>query len=177
MIGKQLSKEIAYFYKSLTVEKKDFYLPFPELLQSKLLVIERRNGKIAGIAGISKKKSLFLVVKNEYQNQKIGQRLTRKVIDHAKKRKYHHITLNVFQYNVKAIHIYRKFGFTVLFTNLTSSRENFFMMLPLDFRGSLYKIYFLIAHRLRLIVKHVPLEHFLYRIRRLANKIRKIFLG
>jgi hypothetical protein len=173
MIHKQLNNEIAYFCKSLTVEKKDINLPFPELLQSRVLVTERRNGKIAGIAGISKKKSFFLVVKSECHNQKIGQKLTREVIDHAKKKNYHYITLNVFQSNVKAIHIYRKFGFTVLFTNLMSSRENFFMMLPLDFKGSLYKIYFLMAHKLRSIIRRMPHE-LLCTVRRLSNKVKDV---
>jgi len=172
---KELSNEIAYFYRSLTVEKKDFNLPLREILQSKLLVMERSNATIIGIAGMSRKNSLFVVVKSEYQNQKIGQKLTREVIDHAKKQNYHYITLNVFQSNVKAIHIYRKFGFAVLFTNLVSSRENFLMMLPLDFKGSLYKIYFLMARRLRSIIRRTPHEYSLHRTRQLANKVRKVF--
>jgi hypothetical protein len=177
MINKHLDSEIAYFCKSLTVEKEDFNLPFPELLQSRLLVMERINGKIVGIAGTSRGNSLFLVVKKEHQNQKIGHKLTKKVIENAKRKNYHYITLNVFQSNSRAIHIYRKFGFKILFTNLIGSRKNFFMMFPLDFQGSFYKIYILTAHKLRPISRYMPCEHTLCaHIRQLANKVRDIFL-
>lgn len=107
----------------------------------RFLVTERRNGKIVGIAGILRmfSKPFFIVVKSEYQNQKIGQKLTRKVIEHARKKKYHYITLDVFQSNLRAVHIYKKLGFTVLFTNLLDSRKNYCMILPLDFKGLLHK--------------------------------------
>lgn len=177
MINKHLNSEIAYFCKSLTVEKEDFSFPLPEMLQSRLLVMERINGKIVGIAGTSRRNSLFLVVKKEYQNQKIGHKLTRKVIENAKKKNYHYITLNVFQSNSRAIHIYRKFGFTILYTNLMGSRKNFFMIFPLDFKGSFYKIYILTAHKLRPIIGYIPYGHTLsVHIRQLANKVREIFL-
>lgn len=176
-VNKHLSNELAYFYKSLTVEKKNFDLPFSELQQSRLLVTERRNGKIVGIAGISKRKSFFLVVKSEYKNQKIGQKLTKKVIEHTRKKKYHYITLNVFQSNLKAVHIYRKFGFTFLLTNIIGPRKKFFMILPLDLKGWLCKIYILMVHKLRSITRHVPYEYALCtRIRRLANKVKDSFL-
>jgi len=175
MINNSLRNEITCFYKSLTVEKKDFNLPLPKLLQSRLLVIERRNGKIVGIAGISKRKSFFIVVKSKYQNQKIGQKLTRKVMECAKRGGYHYITLNVFESNLRAIHIYKKFGFTVLFTNLLGSRKNLFMILPLDFKGLLYKIYILTAHKLHPIIRRMSYEHVLcMRIRRLANKVKDL---
>lgn len=160
---KELSSEIVDFYQSLTVEKKDFNLPLREIRQAKLLVLERNNATILGLAGLSKNNSLFLIVKNEYQNQKIGQKLTKKIIDQAKKQNYHYIKLNVFKSNMKAIHIYTKFGFTILFSNVIRFRENFFMVLPLDFKGSLFIIYFWIARRLPV-----------HRIRLLANKVKDV---
>ncbi len=177
MIEKRVNREIVHFCKSLTVEKRDFHLPFPEVLQSKLLVMERINGKIIGIAGTSRENSLFLVVKKEHQNQKIGQKLTKKVIRYAKKKNCHYITLNVFQSNLKAIHIYRKLGFTILFTNLLSSRKNLFMILPLDFKGSFYKIYILVAHKLRPIIGYIHHEHaLLIQLGQLVSKAKDIFL-
>ncbi len=160
---KELSSEIIDFYQSLTVEKKDFNLPLREIPQAKLLVWERNNTTILGLAGLSKDNSLFLIVKKEYQNQKIGQKLTKKVIDQAKKLNYHYIKLNVFKSNMKAIHIYTKFGFTILFSNMIRFRENFFMVLPLDFKGSLFVISFRIRHRLPL-----------YGTRQLVNKVKAV---
>jgi len=140
MFNEDVSNEIASFYNSLTIEKEDFALPLTELLQSRLVVTERkRNGEIVGVAGISRGNSFFIVVRRECQNQKIGQKLTKKVIDLARGKNYHYLALNVFQSNSKAIHIYRKFGFKIIFTNLISSRKNCFMILPLDFQGALYK--------------------------------------
>lgn len=132
--------EIASFYDSLRIEKENFALTLPVLLQSRLLITERgKNGEIVGVAGISKGHSFFLVVKSKYQNQKIGQKLTEKVIDLARRKNHHYLTLNVFQSNFKAFHIYRKFGFKTIFTSLMDSRKTVFMILPLDFQGSLYK--------------------------------------
>jgi len=140
IFNEDLNNEIASFYDSLTIEKENFTLPLTELLQSRLVVTERkRNGEIIGVGGISRSNSFFIVVRRKYQNRKIGQKLTMKTIDLARKKNYHYLTLNVFQSNSKAIHIYKKFGFKILFTNLMGSRKNCFMILPLDFRGLLYK--------------------------------------
>ena len=134
------TQAIVSFYNSLTTERESFALPLPELLQSNLLLVERgKNGEIMGTAGISSGKSFFLVVKRNCQNHKIGQKLTQKVIDLARRRSYHYLTLNVFQSNSKAIHIYRKFGFEILFSNVVGSRKNCFMILRLDSVGTLYK--------------------------------------
>lgn len=176
MTNKRLSREIAHFCKSLTVEREDFDLPFPKVLQSRVLVVERIDGKIVGIAGTSRENSLFLVVKKKHQNQKIGQKLMKKVIEYARRKNCHYITLNVFQSNSKAIHVYRKLGFTILFTNVIGSRKNIFMIFPLDSKGSLYRIYILIAHKLRPIIEYLPHEHSLcVHVRQLVSRARGIF--
>lgn len=141
-VKKQSSDEIEVisFYSSLNVELNNFALPIDELLKFKLLVKEKRDEKIVGIAGISDNNLLFIVVKNEFQNQKIGQRLMAKLIMLAKQRKCHYIALNVFASNVKAFHIYRKFGFKVITSNMLNFRKNFFMILSLDLRGRIYEV-------------------------------------
>lgn len=146
---KTVSKEIeniVAFYESLNEELENFSLPLEKLIQSKILISEKMGGKIAGIAGLGDKNLLFLVVKKEFQNQKLGQKLLAKVITLAKHRKYHFIALNVFASNVRALHIYKKFGFKIVTSNIMNSRKNYFMVLPLDLRGCIYeallKLYF-----------------------------------
>jgi ribosomal protein S18 acetylase RimI-like enzyme len=171
MADNNISNGITSFYESLTTEKENFALPLKELLQSKLLVLEReKNGKIIGIAGVSKGNLFFIVVKSEYQNRKIGQKLTRGLINLARAKNYHHIALNVFASNIKAIRIYKKFGFKIIFTNFISSRKNYFMILPLDFRGLLYKSLISIFYKWRLHLIIVRLQRikkrFLYILRK-----------
>ena len=76
-----------------------------ELLQYKLLVIQEREEEIIGIAGVRPrhvlfmriipKNLLFLVVKRDYQNQGIGQKLTKKVIQEAMRRNYRYIIISL----------------------------------------------------------------------------------
>jgi ribosomal protein S18 acetylase RimI-like enzyme len=161
-----INDEIISFYESLIEEKENFGLPLKDLLQATLLITERIEGRISGIAGISEGKSFFIVVKKEYQNQKMGQRLLTKVISLAKEKRYHYITLNVFASNSIAVHIYQKFGFSIAFTNIMDSRKNCFMILPLDGLGVTYKVLIKIIYKSSL----ASIIHRLLRIRALVIK-------
>ena len=133
--GDSIKHKVEFFFNSLTEEKENFALSLSDLLQYKLLVTEEEKETIIGIAGLRKKNMFFLVVKSEYQNRGIGQKLTRKVIQKAALSKYDYIALSVFQSNTKAVHIYQKLGFKTGFTSLMDGRKNLFMVLPLNWRG------------------------------------------
>jgi len=150
--------EIISFYESLGEEKENFALPLKDLLHAKLLIADRREGRIAGVAGISEGTLFFIVVKREYQNQKIGQKLVAEVINLARERKYHFIALNVFASNSIAVHIYQKLGFSIVFTNIMDFRKNYFMIFPLDFLGTAYMVLIKMAYKLGLpsIIRRLP---------------------
>jgi len=138
-------ERLKVFFDSLNEEKKGFY-SLTELLQYKLLAIQKQQGKIIGIAGVLPrnvlflgvvpKNLLFLIVKSNYQNRGIGQKLTKKVIQKAIRRNYSYLALYVFKSNSKAIHIYLKLGFRKVYSPFM--RTTCFMMLPLNTVGWLF---------------------------------------
>jgi len=146
-LDSRTKERINRFFNSLTTEKENFALSLSDLLQCELLITEEKQERIIGIAGLQKKNSFFLVVKSEYQNRGIGQRLTRKVIQKAISSNYDYIALNVFQSNTKAIHVYRKLGFKTVYTSWMSGKRNLFMVLPLNRWG----IVFLVTRNLKSI--------------------------
>jgi len=133
--GDSINHKVEFFFNSLTEEKENFVLSLSDLLQCKLLVTEEEKETIIGIAGLRKKNMFFLVVKSEYQNRGIGQKLTREVIQKAALTKYDYIALYVFQSNTKAVHIYQKLGFKTGYTSLIDGRKTLLMVLPLNWQG------------------------------------------
>lgn len=158
------------FFKNLKEEKENFY-SLRQLLQHKLLVVQEQQGKIVGLGGVLPRKEfllgivpknlLFLIVKRDYQNCGIGQKLVKKVIKEALKRKYSYLALYVRKSNFKAIHIYQKLGFRKVYSPVL--RTSHFMMLPLNPLGWLF---FPIAHAIFFIV---PLYYILKRRARADN--------
>lgn len=135
------------FFDSLTEEKNTFAVPLSSTLQSKLLVTKEKEGKIIGIAGIQRGNLFFVVVKSEYQNQKIGQQLTKKLIKQAIEGNYSYIILNVLQSNVKAVHVFQKMGFEILHCFLSDGKRYYFMILLLKRRGTIWRNALLLAKK------------------------------
>jgi len=127
------------FYDSLTNEKETFTLPFSSMVRHKLIITEENMGKIVGVAGITKDNSLFVAVESEYQNQKIGQELVKKVVKKAIERNFSYISLSVFEQNAKAIHIFSKLGFKTVHASTRNQRRFLVMVLPFNRRGVCYK--------------------------------------
>jgi len=109
------------------------------MVQHKLIITKENMGKIIGVAGMTKDNSLFVVVKSECQNQKIGQELVEKVVKEAIERKFSYISLSVFQRNVKAIHLFNKLGFKTVHESTRNQRRFLVMVRPFNRRGVFYK--------------------------------------
>lgn len=151
-MNNNVKRKVRDFFNSLTEEKENFNLPLAALLKYKLLITKEKEGKIIGIAGIQGDRGrnmFFVVVKSEYQDKKIGQELTKKVIREAIKRNYSYISLSVFESNAKAVRIFRMLGFRVLYTYLMKGRGMYSMILPLNRRGIILGKVFLLKHTIR----------------------------
>lgn len=152
MKNDDMKRKLRILFDSLTKERETFTLPLRALLQYKLLVTREKEGEIIGIAGIhggARTNMLFVVVKSKYQGKKIGQELTKEVIEQAIKRNYGYLSLTVFESNARAIRIFRKLGFRVLYTSLMNGRKMYFMILPLNQRGIIHEKLFVFKHKLR----------------------------
>jgi len=150
-MNNNVRQKVKDFFNSLTEEKETFKLPLAALLKYKLLVMKEKEGNIVGIAGIEGGRGrniFFVVVKSEYQDKKMGQELTKEVIEQAIKRNYSYIALDVFESNAKAVRIYRKLGFKTLYTSQMNGRKNYFMILPLNRRGIILEKVFLLEHKI-----------------------------
>lgn len=145
ILERERVKRLTVFFNSLNEEKKGLS-SLTELLQYKLLVIQKQQGKIVGISGVKPrndlflrvvpKNLLFLVVKSGYQNRGIGQKLAKKVIQKAIRRNYSYLALSVHRSNSKAIHIYLKLCFRKVYSPFMGA--TYFMMLPLNLLGWLF---------------------------------------
>lgn len=145
MTEKERDSRLNVFFDSLNEEKIGLS-PLSEILKYKLLVMEKQKGEIIGISIVRPKNNFFLgvvprnlillVVKNEYQNRGIGQKLLKKVMQEAIRRHYSYLALYVNRFNSKAIHIYLKLGFRKV--NSPFMGTLCFMLLPLNLMGWLF---------------------------------------
>ncbi len=139
-----LELKIESFFNSLTMEKDNFSLPLTSLLQYRLLARKEENNEIVGIAEIIDGDEFFVVVKKSHQNFGIGQSLAKSVIYEASRKGYDDLVLSVFKSNVSAFHLYQKLGFKIVFSSLAerahtnNAKEAYFMVLPLNWRGTIF---------------------------------------
>jgi ribosomal protein S18 acetylase RimI-like enzyme len=108
--------EVKGFLDSLGEEKQLANFDFELVQKAEFIAIERIGKKIAGIIGIWKTyrffPTLFIVVKKEYQDKRVGDRLMKKEIEYARKA-HSFLTLSTFDngnYDA-AIHLYKKWDF------------------------------------------------------------------
>ena len=80
------------------------------------LYLLRRDGKSAGCIALRKLDNercemKRLYIRPEYQGEKLGERLVRKIINDAREIGYKHMMLDTLPFLESAIHIYKKLGF------------------------------------------------------------------
>ena len=151
-----IKREVECFFDSLSVERKTFGVSLSEVLKAELLFVEKRRERIVGVAGI-RRGYFFVVVGKDYQDQKIGQKLVRRVVGEAFRRGYSHVVLNVLQSNVKAVHVFQKVGFEKLFASSIRGRRHFFMFLSLNWRGVIWRNLTLIIGKIGLPLRILKL--------------------
>lgn len=128
-------EEIISLLESLKSEKHTFKRSSDEVLKSNIIIGERLDDSLVGIAGITKRLGvplLFIVVKQEFQGRNIGTRLMGKLISMVK-RELSYIMLATWKNNEAAIRLFQKSGFKVF----GADKFSYFMMLPLTKRGRL----------------------------------------
>ena len=138
------------------MERKTFGVSLSEVLDAELLLLEKRKRAVVGVAGI-RRGYFFVVVRKDYQDQKIGQKLVKKVVREAFRRGYSHVVLNVLQSNVKAVHVFEKAGFEKLFASSIRGGRHFFMFLSLNWRGVIWRNLTLIVGTIGLPPRFVEL--------------------
>lgn len=130
------NKEIISFLDSLHEEKEEFKLSNKEVLESELIIGEKVEGKIVGIAGIRRRLGvpLFLiVVKADFQGKHIGSSLIER-LDEVVRKKYSYLVLTVSKNNEHALYLYRKFGYKIL----GEIHEAYYMFCPLTKSGQIF---------------------------------------
>ena len=130
---------IREFYRELGYELRNFTLPADELIRTLDFVEIGYTGEsVAGIAGLREGHSLFMIVKNQFQNRGIGQQLLQRVLHRAQRNGYHYVQLTVYKDNQSAVHIYKKHGFRIISAVKTDNRDAFYMVKPLSWKGHLF---------------------------------------
>jgi len=105
------------------VEAEAAYLAQLEHSQDDLMVLAKENGKIIGIASLSRlprrmahRGDFSISVAKEYWNRGIGSRLLDAILDFAGENGFEMIDLQVRSDNAAAIHLYEKYGFRKICT-------------------------------------------------------------
>jgi ribosomal protein S18 acetylase RimI-like enzyme len=161
------NKEIISFLDSLNEEKEQFKISNEEVLESELMICEKVEGKIAGIAGIRRRFGvpLFLiVVKSEFQGKHIGSSLMER-LNEIIREKYSYLVLTVSKNNEHALYLYKKFGYK----KLGEIPEAYYMFCPLTKRGQIFFWILKFGFPLILIIRRLVLA-----IRELKTKTEVI---
>ncbi len=107
--------ELAPFMASLGEERELAMITTATVQRATLVVGERVDGELAGLAGIVSSNllpCLFVVVRREFQGQGVANALLSKQMDYAAKHR-HFLTLSTYasgDYEA-ALHLYAKYGF------------------------------------------------------------------
>lgn len=149
MVSNDIKQKLKFFLGSLDEENETLALTLSDLLQSKLLALREVNEKVVGVAGIRDRNLFYVVAKKNWQDRGIGQELTRKIVFEAVKRNYNYVALNVSSSNAKAVHIYQKFGFKAVYSYKVKGKKILFMILPINWKGTIARNVFLVSHLLR----------------------------
>ena len=132
---------IKSFYEQLDEELETFGLPVDKLIETLDFVeYEYIDGKIAGIAGLREGSTFFTLVKKEYQNKGLGQKLMEKVIESAKRNNYAYLDSSVIKYNKRSVHINKKHGFRIIGSIPGDGKDSYYMIKPLSLKGELFML-------------------------------------
>lgn len=104
----------------------------------KLLIAERADNKVIGIAGLSQSSflgglSLFIIIREEFHGKGIGNKLMKSLIAEAREKQCKYITLTTDKENSIAIHLFKKCGFL----KYGEDTNNYFMVLYLSQLGKI----------------------------------------
>lgn len=107
-----------------TVKEEADYIGRAEASCDNVMLVAKDNGKIIGDASLSRlprrmkhRGDLGIAVLKEYWNKGIGSRLLSEIIAFAKENSFEVIDLQVRSDNLRAIHLYNKFGFKKIGTH------------------------------------------------------------
>ena len=102
----------------ITLEAEEAYIKQMENSCNDIMLVAKVNGKIVGDASLSRlprrmshRGDLGVAVVKEYWNQGIGSQLMSKILDFAKENSFEIIDLQVRSDNLRAIHLYERYGF------------------------------------------------------------------
>ncbi len=102
----------------ITLEAEEAYIKQRENSCNDIMLVAKVNGKIVGDASLSRlprrmshRGDLGVAVVKEYWNQGIGSQLMSKILDFAKENSFEIIDLQVRSDNLRAIHLYERYGF------------------------------------------------------------------
>lgn len=103
---------------SITLEAEEMYIKEIEESSSDVMFVAKVDGKIVGDASLNRlprrmshRGDFGIAVAKAYWNQGIGSRLLEKILDFAKDNDFKIIDLQVRTDNLRAIHLYEKYGF------------------------------------------------------------------
>ena len=101
-----------------SVEAEEAYISGMEDSCDDIMLIAKDKGKIVGCASLSRlprrmkhRGDLAVSVSKEYWNQGIGSMLLSRILEFAKENAFEIIDLQVRSDNLRAIHLYEKYGF------------------------------------------------------------------
>ncbi len=122
--------EVAAFLNSLTVERETFITPMDRVLQSDIVAVNKRGGRIVGMAGVSKAwhtPLCYLIVSSNYHGMGYGYRIGKAGVEHCRGR-YPFLFAIIFNDNHLTIGIVKKLGFKPCLLNYKCH----FLFLPLS---------------------------------------------
>lgn len=122
-------------------------------MKSVIILKEEIEDNVAGIAGITRYKTLpllFIVVKSEFPRKGIGNRLMKRLQDYATK-KYYLIVLSVIKSNKNAVDLYKKVGYEIFH----EKNENYYMIHTTDLNMWIFSSVFSVVRFFRSIKTRV----------------------
>ena len=127
---------IKSFYEQLDDELQNFTLPAEALIRTcNFIDFQSINGIVTCIGGLRNENNLFLITIKAYQGRGSGQEVLQRIIQRAKKENNTHIHLTVFKDNEPAIHIYEKYGFRKISSIKVDTKDSYYMIKSLSFKG------------------------------------------
>lgn len=107
----------------ITAEAEAAYIAQLENSPDNIMLVAKENGKIIGNASLSRlprrmshRGDLCVAVVKDHWNKGVGSQLLCKIIDFAKENSFEIIDLQVRSDNLRAIRLYRKYGFQKICT-------------------------------------------------------------
>lgn len=107
----------------ITVEAEAAYIAQFEHSRDSVMFLAKEHGKVIGDASLSRlprrmshRGDFCIAVVKEYWNQGVGGLLLRSVLEFAKENSFERIDLQVRSDNLRAIHLYEKYGFQKICT-------------------------------------------------------------